>query len=82
METDEKGGGLWNTSPLEGNYLDRRTGMQRQRMSDRRKSRMSCPPLRPRRLGSCSSLPKDNLILGWKHLAVHCTAFKISSTAV
>lgn len=51
-------------------------------MSDRRKSRMSCPPLRPCRLSSCNSLPKYNLIWGWRHLAIHTSACRMTSTAV
>lgn len=51
-------------------------------MSDRRKSGMSCPPLRPRRLGSYCTLPKYNLICALRHLAIHTRACTMTSTAV
>lgn len=56
--------------------------IEKRRMSDRSKSGMSCPPLRPCRLSSCYSLPKYNLIWGWRHLAFHTRACKMTSTAV
>lgn len=59
-----------------------RRGIEKRRMSDRRKSGMSCPPLRPSRLSSCYSLPNYNLILGWRHLAIHTRAYQMTSTAV
>lgn len=59
-----------------------RRGIERRRMSDRRKSGMSCPPLRPCRPSSCYSLPNYNLIWGWRHLAIHTRACKMTSTAV
>lgn len=51
-------------------------------MSDRRKSGMSCPPLRPRWLGSYCTLPKYNLICALRHLAIHTRACTMTSTAV
>lgn len=59
-----------------------RWGIGEQGMSDRRKSGMSCPPLRPCRLSSCFSLPNYNLICGWRHLTIHTRACKMTSTAV